>query len=169
MQFGFSVLGTIFLLLFILPNLFWTRNQPVDYAQYAKKQKPILLLLERVGEVCVSVLAVVSADLRWLGKSPQMIWLLLATLLILLYEVYWVRYFQSAKTMSDFYRDLLGVPVTGATLPVMAFVCLSIYGRNPLLFAAAVVLGIGHIGIHRAHQKEVEVHTKQDGGSKDDE
>jgi hypothetical protein len=31
----------------------------------------------------------------------------------------------------------------------------AVYGRNPILFAAGIVLGIGHIGIHLNHQKEV--------------
>ena len=57
--------------------------------------------------------------------------------------------------MRDFYSSLLGIPVAGATLPVVAVLLLAVYGRNPILFAAGIVLGIGHIGIHRNHQKEV--------------
>lgn len=53
--------------------------------------------------------------------------------------------------MKDFYSSLLGIPVAGASLPVCAFFLLSIYGKNPFLAAAAVVLGIGHIGIHLNH------------------
>lgn len=48
-----------------------------------------------------------------------------------------------------------GVPAAGATLPVPAFTRLGIYGRNPFLMAAVVILGIGHIGIHLCHKKEV--------------
>ena len=42
-------------------------------------------------------------------------------LLMVLYEIYWIRYFRSEKRMEDFYSSLLGIPVAGATLPVAAF------------------------------------------------
>lgn len=58
--------------------------------------------------------------------------------------------------MKDMYSSLLGIPVAGATLPVCAFCLLSIYGKNPFLFVAAIILGIGHIGIHLNHKKEIE-------------
>lgn len=74
---------------------------------------------------------------------------------MLLYEAYWVRYFKSEKSMADFYAPLWGIPVPGAVLPVAAALSLSIYGRNIFLFGAALCLGIGHIGIHMAHWKEV--------------
>ena len=77
-------------------------------------------------------------------------------LVMLLYEFFWLRYFRSEKTMRDFYRSLLGIPVAGATLPVLAFLLLAIYGKNPILVAAVVILGVGHIGIHWMHKKEAE-------------
>ena len=75
--------------------------------------------------------------------------------LMILYEVYWIRYFKSNKTMSDFYSGFLGIPVAGATLPVMAFGLLAVYGKNIFLGIAVIILGIGHIGIHLNHQKEI--------------
>ena len=57
--------------------------------------------------------------------------------------------------MADFYSSLFGVPVAGATLPVAAFFLLGIYGRNYLMIAATVILGIGHIGIHLGHAREI--------------
>lgn len=58
--------------------------------------------------------------------------------------------------MLDFYSSLFGIPVAGATLPVSAFLLLAIYGKNIVLGIAIVILGIGHIGIHLAHRKEIE-------------
>ena len=52
------------------------------------------------------------------------------------------------------YSSILGIPVAGASLPIIAFLLLSIYGRNPLLGIATVILGIGHIGIHLMHARE---------------
>lgn len=50
----------------------------------------------------------------------------------------------------------IGIPVAGATLPVVAFLLLGIYGRNIFLIISTIVLGIGHIGIHLNHKKELE-------------
>ena len=58
--------------------------------------------------------------------------------------------------MKDFYSGILGIPVAGATLPVLSFMLLAIYGKNILLGAAVVILGIGHIGIHLMHRMEIE-------------
>ena len=39
---------------------------------------------------------------------------------------------------------------------VAAFCLLAVYGKNPILGVAVVILGIGHIGIHWMHKKEIE-------------
>ena len=46
--------------------------------------------------------------------------------------------------------------MAGATLPVLAFALLAVYGRNIVLGIAVLILGIGHIGIHLMHMKECE-------------
>ena len=80
----------------------------------------------------------------------------MAFALMILYEIFWIRYFRSEKTMKDFYSSILGIPVAGATLPVLAFLLLAIYGKNIILGVAVLILGIGHIGIHLMHKKEIE-------------
>lgn len=155
MHFGFSYVGLIFLVLLMVPNLFWTKNQPKDYEKYVKNENKILLAFERVGEVLVSCLALIFADFNVGQISLWSLWLLAACFLMLMYEIYWIRYFKSEKSMKDFYSSLLGIPVAGATLPVLAFGLLAIYGKNLFLIGAVVILGIGHIGIHMNHRKEI--------------
>ena len=155
MNFGFSYVGLIFLIMLMAPNLIWTKNQPKDYDKYARNENKVLLVMERTGEVAVTSLSLIFSDFNPKRISAWEIWLLAASVLMILYEIYWIRYFRSEKTMRDFYSSLLGVPVAGATLPVLAFLLLSIYGRNPILLAAVVILGIGHIGIHLNHRKEI--------------
>ena len=155
MHFGFSYMGLLFLIMLMVPNILWTKNKPADYDKYVVNENKILLLLERIGEVAVSCIALIFSDFNVQGFSAWEIWLLAAWILMLLYEIYWVRYFKSAKTMQDFYNSLLGVPVAGATLPVAAFFLLGIYGRNLLMIVAVLVLGIGHIGIHLEHKREI--------------
>lgn len=155
MHFGFSYMGLIFLIMLMVPNLLWTKNKPKDYDKYAVNENKVLLMLERIGEASVSCLVLIFSDFNIQGISIWGIWFAAACILMLLYEIYWIRYFRSSKMMRDFYSSLLGVPVAGATLPVAAFFLLGIYGRNPLLIVAVIVLGIGHIGIHLGHRKEI--------------
>lgn len=155
MQFGFSYIGLIFLVMLVVPNLIWTKHQPKDYEKYVKNENKVLLALERIGEVLVSGVALVFADFNWRPWTAWSWWLITAFMFMLLYEVFWVRYFRSKKTMQDFYRSLFGIPVAGATLPVLAFLLLAIYGKNPNLGAAIAILGVGHIGIHWMHKKEL--------------
>lgn len=155
MHFGFSYIGLIYLIMLFVPNFFWTRNQPQDYEKYVIKENRILLFFERIGEMLVCCFVLIFSDYNIKGISPWSFWLLVSFILMLLYECYWIRYFRSSKTMKEFYRSLLGIPVAGATLPVCAFFLLGVYGKNLLLMFSTVILGIGHIGIHMCHAIEV--------------
>ncbi len=161
MHFGFSYIGLIMLAGLFIPNAFWTKNKPLGYDEYSKNENKILLLFERIGEISVTALSLIFSDLNTNKIRPWSVWLLISMLLMLMYELYWIRYFKSEKTMKDFYSSFLGVPVAGATLPVAAFFCLSIYGKNIFLGIAAVILGIGHIGIHLSHRREAEAALKR--------
>lgn len=154
-HFGFSYVGLLYLLMLFIPNIIWTKNQPKDYGQYAEKENKLLQMLERIGEVLVCCCVLIFSDFNVRVDSIWCVWLLLSFSLMLLYEAYWIRYFRSEKNMSDFYRSILGIPVAGATLPVCAFFLLGVYGSNIFLIVSTLVLGIGHIGIHWNHYKEV--------------
>lgn len=155
MHFGFSYVGLIYLIMLMVPNMLWTKNKPKDYEKYVGNENKVLLAFERVGEVLVSTVAVVFTDFNLRSWTPWSLWLVVSFALMLLYEVFWVRYFKSEKTMADFYSSLLGIPVAGATLPVAAFFLLGIYGRNILMIVSTVILGVGHIGIHLCHANEI--------------
>ena len=155
MQFGFSYVGLVFLVMLMVPNIIWTKNQPKDYERYVGNENKVLLTLERTGEVLVSCVALIFSDFNWKPWSGWSWWLIAAFVLMVLYEIFWIRYFRSEKTMQDFYRSLLGIPVAGAPLPVLAFLLQAVYGKNPVLGAAVLILGVGHIGIHLAHKKEI--------------
>ena len=103
----------------------------------------------------VTFLAVIFTDFNINKISYWSIILLISFLMMVLYEIYWARYFKSNKTMKDMYSSILGIPVAGATLPVLAFLLLGIYGKNIFLIIAIIILGIGHIGIHLNHKKEI--------------
>lgn len=155
MHLGFSYVGLVYLLMLFVPNIFWTRNQPRDYEKYVVNENKVLLCFERVGEILVCCFVLIFSDYNVNDISIWSLWLLASFIIMLLYECYWLRYFKSPKTLKDFYSSLLGVPVAGATLPVGAFFLLGVYGKNPFLMIATVILGIGHIGIHAGHYREI--------------
>lgn len=155
MHFGFSYIGLLFLIMLFLPNLLWTKHKPQDYEKYAKNENKVLLTFERIGEVLVTALALIFSDFNIGALSLWSVVLLVSFLLMIMYELWWIRYFKSKKAMNDFYSSFCKVPVAGATLPVLAFLLLGIYGKNPFMIAAAIILGIGHIGIHLQHKKEI--------------
>ena len=155
MNLGFSYVGLIFLVMLMLPNLIWTKNKPKDYERYVTNENKVLLVFERVGEVLVSCVSLIVSDFNIKPWSNWTWWLVISFLLMVLYEVFWIRYFKSDKTMKDFYSSILGIPVAGAALPVLAFLLLAVYGKNIILGVSVLILGIGHIGIHLMHLREI--------------
>ncbi len=154
-HFGFSYIGLIFLLMLMIPNIIWSKNKPKDYNIYVKNENKVLLLFERIGEMLVTCVSLIFSDFNINKISSWSSILLIAFILMILYEIYWIKYFKSNRTMKDMYGSLFGIPVAGATLPVFAFLLLGIYGKNVFLIIATIILGIGHIGIHLNHRKEV--------------
>lgn len=156
-HFGFSYVGLIYLCMLFVPNILWAKKKPAGYDELAADENKILLMLERLGEVLVTTMAVIFSDFNLREPSLWSIWLLLSFLLMLLYEIWWVRYFRNGRTLEDFYGSYFGVPVPGALLPVLAFFLLGIYGKVIWLLIEVIILGIGHVGIHLQHRKEVKV------------
>lgn len=152
-HFGFSYIGLIFLLMLLIPNFAWTKKQPQGYT--AENENKILLALERIGEVLTSCCALIFADFNVHGWTNWSWWLIAAFILMLIYELWWIRYFRSERRLEDFYSSFLSVPLAGATLPVIAFALLGIYGKVVWMLISVVILGIGHIGIHIQHRNEI--------------
>ena len=151
-HFGFSYVGLIFLLLLFIPNIIWARKKPQGYT--SENENKFLLFLERVGEILTTVCVLIFDDFNLHSWSNWTWWLIVAFMLMVMYECWWVRYFRSKQKLSDFYSSFLGIPLAGATLPVISFFLLGIYGKVVLLSVSAIILGIGHIGIHMQHSKE---------------
>lgn len=152
-HFGFSYIGLIFLIMLFVPNIIWAKNQPKGYS--AKGENKILVIFERVGQVLVTCTSLIFSDFNIHGTFYWNIILIVAFIFMIMYELWWIRYFKSEKTLKDFYSSFLGVPVAGATLPIIAFFILSIYGKVIWLTISVIILAIGHIGIHLMHKKEL--------------
>ena len=120
-HFGFSYVGLIFMIMLMVPNIIWAKNQPQGYT--AENENKVLAVFERIGEVLATCCALVFSDFNLRAWSLWSLW--------------------------------CGVPLAGATLPVLAFFLLGIYGKVIWMLIACVILGIGHIGIHWQHSKEL--------------
>ncbi len=149
-HFGFSYIGLVYLLMLFVPNLIWARHRPAGYD--SRGENRALLFCERAGQACVVFSALFFSDSNLRAWSLWSLWLGASFLLMLLYEVWWLRYFQSEKNMEDFYCSFLGIPVAGAVLPVLAFLLLGIYAEVIWLILSSILLGVGHIGIHLQHR-----------------
>jgi len=153
-HFGFSYIGLSFLLMLIIPNLIWVKLPPKGYASSGENK--ILLFFERVGQVLVFGTALFFSDYNSVVLQPFSLWTLwfiAATVLMVMYECWWVRYFRSKRTEFDLYSSFFGIPLAGAVLPVAAFFLLGIYGKIIWLILSVTVFGIGHIGIHIQHRR----------------
>ena len=148
------LIGIVYLLMLFIPNMIWVKNQPIDYEKYVISENKILQIFERAGEILVCCFVIIVPNFERSFDKAWSIWLYVSFVLMILYEIYWIRYFRSEKRMIDFYSSICGVPVAGATLPVFAFLLLGIYERNVFLIISTIILGIGHIGIHVIHYKE---------------
>ena len=155
MNLGFSYVGLIYLLMLFIPNIIWSKNLPKDYDKYVKHENKILGIFEKIGEVLLTVLPLIFKDFNINNISNWTIILLISFLLMILYEISWIRYFKSNKTMEDMYKSIIGIPVPIASLPVFAFLLLGIYGKNIFVIISSIIMGIGHIGIHLNHKKEI--------------
>lgn len=149
--FGFSYVGLVYMLMLFIPNIMWVKYMPKGYD--ANEESKMLQYFERVGEVCVTACAICFSNFNLHGISMNSIWLLLSFGCMLLYEGYWIRYFRSERTLKDFYCSFAGIPIAGASLPVIAFLLLGIYGNVIWMILSALILGIGHIGIHMQHKR----------------
>ena len=115
---GFSYVGLLFLLMLFIPNLIWTKNLPEGYN--AENESKFLRILERIGQVLTSGSALIFSDFNIREWTPWSCWLIAAFILMIMYELWWLRYFRSKQRLVIL--ALLGVPVAGATLPCLHFI-----------------------------------------------
>lgn len=146
---GFSYVGLIYLLMLFIPNIVWSRSRTADSVNI--RENRLLLMFERIGQAFCTCSVLIFSDYNIAPPSKWGLWLAVSFLLMLLYELCWVRYFINEHTEKNFYRSFLGIPMPLASLPVAAFLLLGIYGRVIWLIISSVILGIGHIGIHIQH------------------
>ncbi|MGI6217615.1 MAG: hypothetical protein ACOYIK_08395 [Coriobacteriales bacterium] len=154
MNLGISPVGILFLAALFVPNIIWARDLPEGYEELSRGESRVLLILERVGQVLTTVAAIIFVPTDEFGW-PSLAWLLVALVLMILYEIAWARYFRHGRSLGYMYAPLGPIPVPIATLPVIAFILLGIWCGSPVLVLSAAILGVGHIGIHARHYREL--------------
>ncbi|WP_415979422.1 hypothetical protein [Adlercreutzia equolifaciens] len=156
MQFGFSIVGLVMLAMLFIPNIAWGRNQPLGYSELARRESAAMRMLERIGQVAVTASALIFACPQGYAL-PWLWWLIAAFALMLFYEIAWARYFRDERELGDMYAPLGFIPLPLATLPVAAFIFYGIWQQSPITVIAAIILGIGHIGIHSQHSRDLKL------------
>lgn len=154
-DFGFSYIGFSIVLLLLIPNIIWSKYPPQDYVFYVKEEKISLRIVERLGEVVIICLLLISQNFNIQDISIKIILLVLTYVFMACYEICWIRYFKSKRTMIDFYRSFLGVPIPLAILPICAFIMIGLYGNHMYFLVATICFSIGHIGIHIRHKQQI--------------
>ena len=161
---GFCLTGFLYLIMLFVPNIIWAKGKKPDgYEDAEKRESKALLAFERIGQALATVSVLIFPSINpVIKKLPEGIFfrwnlliLIAAFVLMILYECYWIKYFRSSRSMEDMYSSFAGFPVAGATLPVIALLLMGVYSRNLIVIISAVILGIGHIGIHLKHRNEI--------------
>ena len=67
MNFGFSYIGLIFLLMLMITNIIWSKNKPKDYEKYEKNENKILLAFLLLGIYGKNVFLIVSTIILGIG------------------------------------------------------------------------------------------------------
>ncbi len=57
---GFSYVGAIYLVMLFVPNIIWSKHQPVGYTSDGENR--ILSVFERIGEFAVTCTALIFSD-----------------------------------------------------------------------------------------------------------
>lgn len=126
-HFGFSYIGVIWLILFLLPNLLRDKNKSKD----TKSENKILKMIERIGIALCSVLCLLFSDFNIRPSTVWSIWLVASAVLMVIHA------FTGRRRTA---------------LPCISFLFLGIYGTNSFLITASLIFFIGRIGIHRANK-----------------
>lgn len=103
MQLGFSVAGAAFLPVLFASNARWARSRLSSFEELQKHESKALLVLSCVGQVlatCTSLSFVCpeGASFSWT------LTLAAASLLMVLYEIAWVRYFRGVGKLDGMYQ-----------------------------------------------------------------
>lgn len=140
---GFSITGTIIAAVMLLPNILYLFFPPANVPERKKDAGLFFTILERIGQIALIVLLVVSHD-SFDGRAFD-VWAILMTVCIAFYYGLWLRYFLRGRQYRLLYRPLFALPVPIAMFPVFAFAFAGVWGNSLLLLAATAVFALGHI------------------------
>lgn len=115
-------------------------NEPLAY-----------VLLERVGQVGVFLSPLLYPI--HVVSTIDLVCLVGMAVALGLYYACWTRYYAKGRKRSLLYRSLIGIPIPMALTPVVYFLFAAEILRSPVLLAAAVILGAGHIPITLMQRK----------------
>lgn len=78
MNFGFSYVGFIYILMLVIPNSLWVKYKPRNYDKYTMHENRIFMMFEKVGQVLVCISLLIFKDFNIHQISVWTIWLCLS-------------------------------------------------------------------------------------------
>lgn len=136
---GFSPCGLLVVLAVFAPNLLMVWLPP--RTPMPRVATPLWVgVLERAGQALCLLVPVVTlpGQLAWWWALPVIVGLVG-------YYALWVQYFLTGRMIAALYRQVWGMPVPMAVLPVLVFFAAACWLRNPWLAASATILAVGHV------------------------
>lgn len=144
MPFKFYPINLWMIVAILLPNLLFLIFPPVNVPSQKTVSFSwrILLMCEKVGQMCVFVL-----PLFWEVKASEKTPFMLAGMLIflLIYYVGWARHFVNGRDYGLLFNKLLFFPLPLAISPILFFIFAALLLDSWPLMIGALILAIGHI------------------------
>ncbi len=104
MQLGFSVAGAAFLPVLFASNARWARSRLSGFEELQKHESKALLVPSYVGQVLATCTSLSFVCLEGASFSWTLT-LAAASLLRVLYEIAWVRYFRGVGKLDGMYQS----------------------------------------------------------------
>ncbi len=140
---GFSIVGLFIAASIYIPNLLFIIFKPQNVPKGLKDAGILYTVLERIGQVGVLILLIISKD-NYQDVNIDTLFILMI-LCIVSYIFLWIRYVIKGRDFLLLFKPLVFIPIPMALFPVFAFGFASVWGTSISLGLFVVLFAIGHI------------------------
>ncbi|MBR1684588.1 MAG: hypothetical protein IJ708_05575 [Clostridia bacterium] len=151
MRLGFSYVGFVYAIMLLFPYLRERRKLPEEDRRCARPEGGVLRVCQRIGAILTCAVGLLFSDFNLREWTLWSLWLCASMLCMACYVLYHLSRG----------RDRSGRLFAGAICPVLVFLFLGIYGVNVWLMLAAVLYGIGNIGLRLLAAREEAVYENK--------
>jgi len=150
---GFSLIGTVIVVLMLLPSIiFFSKFPPKNVPQDMKNAPVLFTIMERIGQIGCFTILVISKDYFQISKIN--IWTVLMLVCMIVYYCLWIRYVIKGQDSYLLCKPLLFIPIPLAVFPVCVFGFSALWRNSVWLGIATCILAIGHLTVSWISYKE---------------